>query len=62
MGDLNLSQAVDLAAVMARTAEERAKQLPIRRDIAFYVLFQKQKRHLTVELSSLMRPAAMMNF
>lgn len=29
MGDLNLSQAVDLAAVMAKTAEERAKQLPV---------------------------------
>jgi len=28
MSELNLSQAVDLAAVMARTAEERAKQLP----------------------------------
>jgi len=28
MNDVNLSQAVDLAAVMARTAEERAKQLP----------------------------------
>lgn len=29
MSELNLSQAVDLAAVMAKTAEERARQLPI---------------------------------
>jgi len=29
MSELDLSQAVDLAAVMAKTAEERAKQLPI---------------------------------
>ena len=29
MSNLDLSQAVDLAAVMAKTAEERAKQLPI---------------------------------
>jgi co-chaperonin GroES (HSP10) len=28
MSELDLSQAVDLAAVMAKTAEERAKQLP----------------------------------
>jgi co-chaperonin GroES (HSP10) len=29
MSNLDLSQAVDLAAVMAKTAEDRAKQLPI---------------------------------
>jgi co-chaperonin GroES (HSP10) len=29
MSELNLSQAVDLAAVMAKTAEDRARQLPI---------------------------------
>jgi len=29
MNEVNLSQAVDLAAIMAKTAEERAKQLPI---------------------------------
>jgi co-chaperonin GroES (HSP10) len=29
MNEINLSQAVDLAAVMAKTAEERARQLPI---------------------------------
>ena len=29
MSNLDLSQAVDLAAVMAKTAEERARQLPI---------------------------------
>jgi len=29
MSNLDLSQAVDLAAVMAKTAEERAKQLPV---------------------------------
>lgn len=29
MSELDLSQAVDLAAVMAKTAEERARQLPI---------------------------------
>jgi co-chaperonin GroES (HSP10) len=29
MSELDLSQAVDLAAVMAKTAEDRAKQLPI---------------------------------
>jgi len=61
MSSIDLSQAVDLGAVMAKSQEEKAKQLPKPQGYRIFVQFPKQKKPLKVVLLKPTKPVVMMN-